>query len=98
MARNLGLSASDALQVFSKFPAAAVIKTRGEKMARADFTATFELTMARKDIRLMLEATGNQSLVVLPSIAQRMDRAIAGGHGREDLGAIMRVDDETPIT
>ena len=44
--------------------------------------------MARKDIRLMIEAAGSEPLTVLPAIAQRMDQAIAKGHGREDLGAI----------
>jgi 3-hydroxyisobutyrate dehydrogenase len=57
-------------------------------MARADFTASFELTMARKDVRLMLEAAGNQPVTVLASIAKSMDAAIANGHGSDDLGAI----------
>lgn len=90
MAKNLGISAADAIQVFSKFQAGAAIKFRGEKMAREDFSATFELAMARKDVRLMLEAAGGQRLTVLPSVARRMDEAIAAGHGQEDLGAIMR--------
>jgi len=88
MAKGLGIAPIDALAVFSKFQPAGLIKTRGEKMARADFSASFELTMARKDIRLMIEAAGDQPLVALPAIAQAMDRAIAKGHGREDLGAI----------
>ena len=45
-------------------------QVRGEKMARGDFCASFELTMARKDIRLMIEAAGAQPMVVLPSIAK----------------------------
>lgn len=57
-------------------------------MARADFSATFELTMARKDMRRMLEAAGGQPTVVRGSIARRMDQAIARGCGRDDLGAI----------
>ena len=65
-----------------------MIKSRGEKMARGDFSATFELTMARKDMRLMLEAAGSNPTIVLSEIADRMDAAIARGHGREDLGAI----------
>jgi 3-hydroxyisobutyrate dehydrogenase len=89
MARNLGISAPDAIQVFSKFQPGSAITVRGEKMARADFTATFELTMARKDIGLMLDAAGEQPLAVLPSLARRMDEAIANGYGREDLAAIM---------
>jgi 3-hydroxyisobutyrate dehydrogenase len=88
MAKGLGIAPTDALAVFSKFQPGGLIKSRGEKMARGDFSATFELTMARKDMRLMIEAAGPQPMVVLPAIAQAMDRAIAQGHGREDLGSI----------
>lgn len=92
MARNIGLPPADAMQVFTKLQPGATIKYRGEKMARGDFTATFELTMARKDVQLMLDAAGDEPTVVLPAIAQRMDEVIANGHGQDDLGAIMRVD------
>ena len=88
MAKGLGITPADALQVFGKFQPGSVIKARGEKMARADFSATFELTMARKDLRLMLEAANGHPMVVLDSIAKRMDDAIAKGHGHEDLGVI----------
>jgi 3-hydroxyisobutyrate dehydrogenase len=88
MAKGLGIPPADAISVFSKFQVAGVIKSRGEKMARGDFAASFELTMARKDMRLMLEAAADQPLVVLPAIAKRMDEAIAHGHGADDLGAI----------
>jgi len=88
MAKGLGISAADALTVFTKFQPAGVIKARGEKMARRDFTATFELAMARKDMRLMLEAAAGHPMTVLPSIAKAMDEAIANGHGKDDLGSI----------
>jgi 3-hydroxyisobutyrate dehydrogenase len=88
MAKGLGMSPADALAVFSKFQPGGIIKSRGEKMPRGDFSASFELTMARKDIRLMIEAAGAQPLVVLPGIASKMDEAIANGHGADDLGAI----------
>ena len=88
MAKGLGITPTDALAVFSKFQPGGLIKSRGEKMARGDFSASFELTMARKDMRLMLEAAAGQPLTVLPGIAQRMDEAIAKGHGHEDLGVI----------
>jgi 3-hydroxyisobutyrate dehydrogenase-like beta-hydroxyacid dehydrogenase len=88
MARDLGIPAGDALQVFSKFQPCGVIKARGDKIVRRDFSATFELTMARKDLRLMIEAAGSQPLAVLPAIAKRMDDAIAKGHGADDLAAI----------
>jgi 3-hydroxyisobutyrate dehydrogenase-like beta-hydroxyacid dehydrogenase len=88
MAKGLGISATDALTVFSKFQPGSVIKARGDKMARGDFSATFELAMARKDMRLMLEAAAGQPMTVLPGIAKAMDAAIAKGHGKDDLGAI----------
>jgi 3-hydroxyisobutyrate dehydrogenase-like beta-hydroxyacid dehydrogenase len=88
MARGLGIAPVDALAVFSKFQPGGLIKSRGEKMARGDFSASFELTMARKDVRLMIEAADAQPMVVLPAIAEAMDRAIANGHGQDDLGAI----------
>ena len=90
MARNQGITAAEAIEVFSKFQAGGVINYRGQKMAKSDFTATFELTMARKDIRLMLEAAGDQPMLVLPAIARAMDAAIAQGYGQDDLGAIAR--------
>jgi 3-hydroxyisobutyrate dehydrogenase-like beta-hydroxyacid dehydrogenase len=88
MAKGLGIAPSDALAVFSKFQPGGLIKARGDKMARGDFNASFELTMARKDMRLMLEAAAGQPLTVLPGIAKAMDEAIAKGHGKDDLGAI----------
>jgi 3-hydroxyisobutyrate dehydrogenase-like beta-hydroxyacid dehydrogenase len=88
MAKGIGLSPTEALEVFSKFQPGGIIKSRGEKMARGDFSASFELTMARKDIRLMIEAAGSQPMTVLPAIAKKMDEAIAKGHGADDLGAI----------
>ena len=43
MAKGLGISAADALTVFSKFQPGGLIKARGDKMARGDFSASFEL-------------------------------------------------------
>jgi 3-hydroxyisobutyrate dehydrogenase-like beta-hydroxyacid dehydrogenase len=88
MAKNLGVSPTDAISVFSRFNAAGALSARGQKIAHGDFSASFELTMARKDMRLMLEAAGAEPLVILPAIAKRMDEAIAAGHGSDDLGAI----------
>lgn len=88
MAKDLGIPAGEALQVFSKFQPCSVIKARGDKIVRRDFSASFELTMARKDMRLMIEAAGGQPLAVLPAIAKRMDEAIAKGYGADDLAAI----------
>ena len=71
--------------------AGAAIGARAQKIAKGDLSASFELTMARKDMRLMLEAAGDQPLVVLPPIAARMDEAIAAGHGKDDAAALASV-------
>ena len=88
MAKSLDIAPADAAGLFSRLPIGAMIAPRVEKMSRGDFTATFEMTMARKDIRLMIETAGRQPLAVLPGVAARMDEAIAAGHGKDDFGAI----------
>jgi 3-hydroxyisobutyrate dehydrogenase len=88
MAKALDVPPLDAVSVFSKFRIGGLITMRGEKIARGDFGASFELTMARKDMRLMLEAADGQPTMVLPAVARKMDDAIAKGHGADDLGAI----------
>jgi 3-hydroxyisobutyrate dehydrogenase-like beta-hydroxyacid dehydrogenase len=88
MARAQGVAPSDAIALFQTFPVGNMINVRGAKMAAGDYTASFELTMARKDMRLMIEAAAGQALAVWPAIAARMDAAIAAGHGHEDMGAI----------
>jgi 3-hydroxyisobutyrate dehydrogenase len=88
MARNLGVPGEDAVAMFSRFNTSMAIPMRGQKMAAGDFSAMFELSMARKDLRLMLESAGDQPLIVLPALAARMDDVIAAGHGKDDLAAI----------
>jgi 3-hydroxyisobutyrate dehydrogenase-like beta-hydroxyacid dehydrogenase len=91
MSKAIGIAPEDAAGLFSKFKVGSIISMRAEKMARRDFTATFELTMARKDMRLMIEAAGQQRLTILPAIAAKMDEAIAKGHGKHDMGAITQL-------
>jgi 3-hydroxyisobutyrate dehydrogenase-like beta-hydroxyacid dehydrogenase len=57
-------------------------------MAAADFTPSFELAMARKDVRLMTETARDLPLAALPSIASRMDALIAEGRGGDDLAVM----------
>jgi 3-hydroxyisobutyrate dehydrogenase-like beta-hydroxyacid dehydrogenase len=90
LAASLNVPAEDALGLFSKFNPAGTFAYRGVKMAAGDFAPSFELTMARKDTRLMIEtaARGDKKLGVLPAIAAWMDALIARGHGAEDLGVL----------
>jgi 3-hydroxyisobutyrate dehydrogenase-like beta-hydroxyacid dehydrogenase len=90
MAKAAGISVEDAYALFSKFNPTGTLLYRGANMAKANFAPSFELSMARKDARLMLELaqSGNVELGVLPSIASWMDRLIARGHDKDDLGVL----------
>lgn len=90
VARGGGLSPDDALRLFDFFDPSRIIGVRGRNMAAADFTPSFELTMARKDVRLMLETAATQPLAVLPGLAARMDALIADGEGARDLAVLGR--------
>jgi 3-hydroxyisobutyrate dehydrogenase len=90
MARAAGIPVADAYALFSKFNPAGTLLYRGANMAKANFAPSFELSMARKDARLMLELaeSANVKLGVLPSIASWMDELIARGHDKDDLGVL----------
>jgi 3-hydroxyisobutyrate dehydrogenase-like beta-hydroxyacid dehydrogenase len=88
MASSLGIEAVAAHALFDKFSPAAVIAYRGGAMAKGDYTPSFELTMARKDAGLMIEAAQGRALAILPAIAQRMEALIARGFGADDLGVL----------
>jgi 3-hydroxyisobutyrate dehydrogenase-like beta-hydroxyacid dehydrogenase len=96
LAKSAGVEAEDARGLFSHFKAAGTIDLRGKKMAAGDFSPTFELTMARKDVRLMLETAehAGNTLYLLPAIASRMDELIKEGCGDRDIGVLAR--DATP--
>jgi 3-hydroxyisobutyrate dehydrogenase len=57
-------------------------------MAKRNFAPAFELVMARKDVRLMMESANGTPLITLPAIAARMDALIAEGLGASDLGVL----------
>ena len=78
----------DALDVIDFFNAAAIISGRGRAMAKGNYAPSFELAMARKDVRLMMETAGTLPLAALPAIAARMDALIAAGHGADDMAVL----------
>lgn len=84
-----GIDAPDVLKLLEFFNPGNVLASRGRKLAAEDYNATFELTMARKDIRLMIETAGDIPLTMLPGLAARMDAKIAQGQGARDIGVIV---------
>ena len=94
LAKGLGIDPKEACTLFDDFNPAGQVSGRGRRMAEKNFEPTFELSAARKDIRLMLETAGTTgaALHVLPTIAHRFDDVIAAGHGRDDLASIVADD------
>ena len=95
MAKASQVSAEEALQVFGLFDINSMVNVRGANMAKGNFIPTFELTMARKDVQLMLDTAGDRPLAVLPLVAKRMDQLIAAGHGAKD-SSVLGIDAVQP--
>ena len=91
LAKATGVDPEDAIKLLGLLDLNTVVSTRGAKMAQGNFAANFELAMARKDVRLMLETTDDLPMAVLPAIAARMDQLIDAGHGQDDAG-VMAID------
>jgi 3-hydroxyisobutyrate dehydrogenase len=91
MAQASEVAAEDAIKLLGLLDLNAMVAGRGMNMAKANFAASFELNMARKDVRLMLETAGNRPMAALPAVAARMDQLIASGHGADD-ACVMAID------
>lgn len=87
LAKALGVPPAEAVTLFEHFNPGATIGARAKRMLDGNFSdPSWELSMARKDARIMLDeaqAKGT-ALAVLPAIAARMDALIAEGHGGDD--------------
>ncbi|HEX4420000.1 MAG TPA: NAD(P)-dependent oxidoreductase [Kofleriaceae bacterium] len=93
LAKALDVPAAQAAELFSSFNPGSSIPWRIKRMVDQTFAdPSWELAMARKDARLMLEAAAaaNVPLAVLPAIAARMDAVIAEGHAEDDWTVIAK--------
>jgi 3-hydroxyisobutyrate dehydrogenase len=90
IAGGAGVAPTDALKIMDFFNPTSVITNRSRRMAEGNHAASFELAMARKDVRLMLETADSLPLAVLPGVASRMDALIERGHGNDDLNVMGR--------
>jgi len=93
-----GVASADALRILEFFNPSGVIGARGRKMAERDYEPSWELTMARKDVRLMIETADEFPLAALGGIAKRIDALIAEGRGSDDLAVIAKDSTRTEPT
>jgi 3-hydroxyisobutyrate dehydrogenase len=94
LAHALGIPTAEAFSLFKHFNPGQTLPARAARIESADVTApSFELAMARKDLRLMIDeaARGGVELCVTPAIAALFDAAIARGEGGLDVVAAARV-------
>ena len=89
MAQASAVDALDAIKLIGLLDLNAMVAGRGANMAKGIFAPpSFELAMARKDVRLMLETAGDRPLAALPAVAARMDQLLAAGHGTLDASVL----------
>jgi 3-hydroxyisobutyrate dehydrogenase len=93
LAAAAGVEPADAVAMFKAFNPGAMVPARAAKVASGPFEpASFTASMARKDVRLMIEeaARGGVELTVMPAVAKRYDEAIAAGEASLDCAAPFR--------
>lgn len=93
LAHACGIGTDDAYSLFQQFNPGMMLPMRAQRISSGDFTASFELTMARKDVRLMIEeaARHGMELGVMPGVAALMDARIAKGDGAKDGSIIAQI-------
>ena len=81
---------SKVMEMLTKLNFNGAVANRGPMMVAGNYAASFMLSVARKDIRLMQETTAGHPTPMLDALGARMDEVIAQGHGAEDM-AVMAV-------
>lgn len=93
LAHSMGIGAEEAFGLFKQFNPGQSLPARAARIATGDVgKPSFEVSMARKDVRLMIEqaARGGVDLFVMPGVAAMFDAAIARGEGALDATAAAR--------
>jgi 3-hydroxyisobutyrate dehydrogenase len=94
LAAAVGIDIKDAFSLFEHFNPGQTLPQRAKRISAGQYTPpSFEMSMARKDLRLMVEeaARGGQELAMVPALAKLLDEGIARGEGQLDVAAGMRV-------
>ncbi|MEO8153845.1 MAG: NAD(P)-dependent oxidoreductase [Rhizobacter sp.] len=94
LAHAVGISTAEAYSLFQHFNPGQMLPARAARIESGDVTKpTFEVSMARKDVRLMIEEAkrGGVDLFVMPGVMAMFDAAIARGEGALDSLAAARV-------
>ncbi|MEO6916241.1 MAG: NAD(P)-dependent oxidoreductase [Chitinophagaceae bacterium] len=91
LAKVHGIKSSEVLELFQVWNPGAGTLSRLKKISEGKFDQpSWELSMARKDAGLMMDAAdeAGATLTVIPAVAAIMDEWIAKGHGNDDWSVI----------
>jgi len=94
LAHAVGIPTAEAFGLFQHFNPGATLPARAARIEKALTNApSFEMSMARKDVRLMIEEAqrGGVELFVMPGVAALFDAGIARGEGALDSAAAARM-------
>jgi len=94
LAHAVGITTAEAFSLFKHFNPGQMLPARAARIESGDVRSpSFEVSMARKDVRLMIEEArrGGVELFVMPGVAAMFDAAIARGEGALDAAAAARV-------
>jgi 3-hydroxyisobutyrate dehydrogenase len=94
LATAVGITPADAYGLFQHFNPGLTLVQRAKRISDGTYTPpSFEMAMARKDLRLMEEeaARGGQALAIIPALAALLDAGIERGEGAWDVAAGVRV-------
>lgn len=94
LAHAVGIPTDEAFSLFKHFNPGQTLPARAARIESGDVNSpSFEVSMARKDVRLMIEEArrGGLELFVMPGVAAMFDAAIARGEGALDAVAAARV-------
>jgi len=94
LAHAVGITTGEAFSLFKHFNPGQTLPARAARIESGDVNLpSFEVSMARKDVRLMIEEArrGGVELFVMPGVAAMFDAAIARGEGALDAVAAARM-------
>ena len=94
LAHAVGIDTADAFSLFQHFNPGATLPARAARIENAlTSPPSFEMSMARKDVRLMIEEAqrGGVELMLMPGLAALLDAGIARGEAALDCAAAARM-------
>lgn len=94
LAHAVGIPTGEAFSLFKHFNPGQFLPARAARIEAGQFASpSFEVSMARKDVRLMIEEAqrGGVDLFVMPGVAAMFDAAIARDEGALDATAAARM-------